>query len=153
MGPAQFFEHLVAVGLDTQAHPVEALRPKTVEQPVGDGVGICLKGDLRVPRYIEVPADGGKNDGKGIGAEIAGSAAAEIDAVHLIAGGQGACFLDMGADGIQIAVHQGIVLAGQGVEVAVLALAPAEGNMDIDPQRGFIGFSRYDRHSKTSGFI
>ena len=138
VGAAQLLEHIVVVVLDAHAHPVEALSPHPVQQLVGDGIGVALEGDLRVGGHIEVSADGGHDDGDGVAAEVAGGAAAEVDGIHPVAGGQGAGLLDVGADGVQIAVHQGVILAGHGVEVAVIALAPAEGHMDIDAQGRFV---------------
>ena len=44
----------------------------------------------------------------------------------------------MGADGIQVAVHQLVILAGHGIEVAILTLAAAEGNVNVDPQGGLV---------------
>ncbi len=58
MGAAQLFQHLVIVGLDAQAYPVEALGPEPMEQSVGDGVGVGLEGDLRIGHHVKVPADG-----------------------------------------------------------------------------------------------
>ena len=138
MGAAQLFEDFVVIRLNAQAHPVEALGPEPVEQLVGNGVGIAFKGDLGVVVHVEIPADGGQDDGKTVGPKEAGGAAAEVDGVHLIAGGQGTGLLDVGADGIQIAVHQLVILAGQRVEVAILALTPAEGHMNVQAKRGLI---------------
>ena len=110
-----------------------------MEQLVGNGVGVGLEGDLRVGNHIEVAADGGQNDGHTLGTEEGGGAAAEVDGVYLIIGCQGTGLLDVIADGNQIAVDQLVILAGQGVEVAVLALAAAEGNVNIKTQGSLVG--------------
>jgi hypothetical protein len=51
----------------------------------------------------------------------------------------------MDADGLHIPFHKGFVLAGDGIEIAVLALGLTEGDVDIYAQRGF-GFSLKQRH-------
>ena len=150
MGPAQLFQHLVIVGLDAEAHPVEALGPEPVEQLVGDGIGIALEGDLGAIVHIKVPADGGHDDGKAVGTEEAGGAAAKVDGVHLIAGGQLAGLLDVVAHRVQVAVKEGVLLGGQGIEVAVLALAAAEGNVNVDAQRGLVRALDQNWHGNTS---
>ena len=138
MGTAQFFEDLIIVALDSQAHPVEALGTKPVEELFTDGVGIGLKGDLSVVVHVKVPANGGQDDRHTLRTEEAGGAAAKVNGVHLVVGGQGAGLLDVSTDRVQIAVHQLVILAGQGVKVAVLTLAAAEGHMDIQAQRSLV---------------
>ena len=138
MGAAQLFENFVIVALDTQAHTVEALGFQPVQQPVRHGVRVGLKGDLRIGGYVKIPANGRQNDGQRVRAKIAWGAAAEIDGVHPVAGAKGPRLFQMGADGIQVAVHQLVILAGHGIEVAILALAAAEGNVNVDPQGGFV---------------
>jgi hypothetical protein len=44
----------------------------------------------------------------------------------------------MGANCVEVIVQQLILFVGQGIKVAILALAAAKGNMDIDSQRLFI---------------
>ena len=89
----------------------------------------------------------------GIPAEVAGGAAAEIDGVYLIPRSQAPRLPDMGADGIQIAVHQIIVLAGQGIEITILALALAERNMHINTKGRFLCSSGKDRHNSFFPFV
>ena len=43
-------------------------------------------------------------------------------------------FGNVGGDGLQISGHGLVVVTGQGIEVAVFALAAAEGNMHINAQ-------------------
>ena len=112
MGTAQLLKDVIVVALDTQTDPVKALGLQPVQQPVGDGIRVGLKGDLRVVGHIKVPPQGGQNDGQGVGAVIAGGAAAEVDGVHPVAGTQGPCLLDMGAEGVQIGIHQPVILTG-----------------------------------------
>ena len=100
VGTAQFFQQLVVIRLHPQAHPVEALAPETAQELVRNGVGVGIKGDLRVGGHVEAAADGGHNGSHAVGTEKAGGAAAEVDGVHLVAGSQGARFLDVGAYGV-----------------------------------------------------
>ena len=65
-------------------------------------------------------------------------------------GGQGTGFPDMLGHGVQIAVHQLVILVGKGIEVAVLTLAAAEGNMNIKTQSGLVGTLDQNRHQITS---
>ena len=139
VGTAQLLQHLVVIGLDAQRDTVEAFGTEPVQQPVVDGVGIALEGDLGVVVHVEIPADGGEDHGHAVSTEKAGGTAAEIDGVHLVVGGQGAGLLDMGADGVQIAVDELVMLFGDGIEVAVLALAAAERHVNIDAQRSLVG--------------
>ena len=79
------------------------------------------------------------------------TAAAEVDGVHLVAGSQLAGFLDMVAHRVQIAVHQLVVLGGHGVEVAVLALAAAEGDVDVKSKGRFVRTFIENRHGIPPG--
>src|SRR5699024_732278 len=68
-------------------------------------------------------------------AEEAGRAAAEVDRIHLVAHGSLGRLPDMGQHRLEVEVHGlPVHAAAQGVEVAVFAFAPAEGNMDVNPQ-------------------
>ena len=102
------------------------------------GVRVGFEGDLRVACHIEGTADSGKDGGHALGAEEGGGAAAEVDGIDPVIGGQGAALLDVGADGGEVILHQLVVLGGQGVKVAVHTFAAAEGYMDINAQRGFV---------------
>jgi hypothetical protein len=42
------------------------------------------------------------------------------------------------ADGFQVIVHQVIVFTGQGIEIAVLAFAATEGDMNINTKGRFV---------------
>ena len=138
VGSAQLLEDVVVVALHPHAHPVEALAPQPPEKPVGDGVGIGLKGNLRLTGHIETLADGGENRRHALRPKIGGGAAAKVDGVHQIVRSQSSRLFDVGAHRLQIAFQQAVVLTGDGVKIAVLAFAPAEGHMNIDPQRGFV---------------
>ena len=138
VGTAQGGEDLVVVALDTQGSPVEALGLQPPQELVGDGVGIGLKGDLRIGGHVEIFAQMGQNGGQTLSAEIAGGATAEIDGVDDVVGRQGAGLPDVAAEGIGIVGIELLVLAGDGVKIAVLALALAEGNVNVNTQRGLV---------------
>ena len=151
VGTAEFFQNFIVVGLNAQTDPVEALGVKPVEQPVGNGIRVALHGDLGIRHHVEVPADGGEDHGQTVGTEEGGGAAAKVDGVHLVAGRQLTGFLDMVAYRVQIAVHQLVVLGGHGVEVAVLALAAAEGDMDVKSEGRFVRTFIENRHGIPPG--
>ena len=140
MGTAQLFQHFVVVVLDPQAHPVEALSPEPPEQLVGDGIRVGFKGNFRIAGHVEIFPHGGKNGRQAVAPQIAGGAAAEVHGIDLVAGGQLSRLFDMGADGVDVGVHPLVVLAGQGIEIAILALAAAKGDMHINA-KGYFFFS------------
>src|SRR5699024_1435904 len=80
--------------------------------------------------------------------QIAGRAAAEVHRVHQMVGGEGGGLRQMGAEGVGIRIHP-VLGPGQGVEVAVDALAPAEGDVEIQAQRGRSGL--HENSSKHTG--
>jgi len=53
----------------------------------------------------------------------------------------------MGAEGAHIVIEELVVLGSDGVKVAVLTFAPAEGNVDIYAERRFV-FSGKKSHKK-----
>ena len=146
VGPTNFLEDFVVVALDAQADPVEALGPEPVEQPVVDGIGVCLEGDLRIGGDIEAAPDGGEKDRQSVGPKEAGRAAAKVDGIHLVIGRQSPRLLDMVADRVQIAVQKVIVLGRQRIKVAILALTAAEGHVDVNAQGRFVGLTCNNRH-------
>ena len=136
MGPAQLLQHIVPVALHAQGHAVEALGPELFQQGGGHGVGVGLKGDLGVLVDPEPVLQLGEDPAQTVGAEEGRGAAAEIDGVHDIVRRQGPGLLEVDRQGLHEIVHQPFVPApADGVEVAVLALAPAEGDVDVYSQR------------------
>ena len=138
MGSSNLFQDLIVIALDTQADPVKALAAQTPQKLLGHGVGVGFKGDLRRGRDIEVFTDGCEDGCHTVGTEKAGSAAAKIDGIHQIAGGLAACFPDMLTNGSAVILFQALFAACDGVKVAILAFAPAKGNVDINAQRFLI---------------
>ena len=138
MGTAQLFQQFVVIGLDAQADPIEAFGLQPAKQMLGGGVRIGFKGDLGVIGHVKGTAHSGENGSHTFRAEESGGAAAKIDGVYPVVGRQSAGLLDMGANGGEVVLHQFIVLGGQGVEVAVNALAAAEGDVNINAQGGFV---------------
>jgi hypothetical protein len=53
------------------------------------------------------------------------------------------------ADGTQVIVHQVIVFAGKGIEIAVLTFAAAKGNVDINAEGCFFAAGE-NGHGNTS---
>ena len=138
VGAADGFQNSIVAALHAQADPVKAFAVQPTQKLGVDGIGVGLKGDLRVAGHVKGAADGGQNSGHALCTEKAGGAAAEIDGVHPVAGGQGAGLPDVIANGIQIAVMELGVQLCHGVKVAVMALTATKGNMDVDPKGCFL---------------
>ena len=138
VGAADSLQNGVVIALDAQTHPVKAFPLQPPQQSGGDGIGIGLEGDLRIVRHIEIAPYFIENGRHAVGAEKRRCAAAKIDGVHLVSGRQQPRLLDVGANGIQIAVHQPVILGGQGVKIAVLAFAAAKGNMNVNAKGSLV---------------
>ena len=135
MGAAQLFEHVVAVVLHAQRHPVEALGAQLAQKLVADAVGVSLKGDLGVFVYTEAVLDLGKDPAQVVRPEEGRRAAAEIDGVHHVVRGPGAGLFKVDGKRLHVVVHQPLVpAAADGVKITVLAFAPAEGDVDVNAQ-------------------
>ena len=135
VGPAQLLEHLVVVVLHAQAHAVEALGVELLQQGRGGRVGVGLEGHLRVGGHVEAALQLVENAHQGVRPEEGGRAAAEIHRIHGILRGPRAELPDVGGQGVHIQVGQLLLAAAaQGIEIAVLAFAAAEGDVDVDAQ-------------------
>ena len=95
------------------------------------GVGIALDRDLAGQAHVAVELQRVEDVGDAVGSVEAGRAAAEVDAVHLVGLDRRRRLLQMGEQGVLVLRHQ-MLAAGERIEVAVAALACAEGDMDID---------------------
>ena len=126
----------VVGGLHAEGQTVEA-RPPQLPQllPVPGAVGIGLQRDLRVPCHVVPPKHRLQDTAKPRRTQIAGRAAAEIHRIHLHPGGAGRYLLQMAQQRRRVGVHL-LLAVGQRVEVAIGALGLAEGDVDIQPQRG-----------------
>ena len=121
------------VVLHAQRHAVEALGAQLAQQRRVHAVRVGLEGDLGVLVHAEAVQQLCEDAAQIVRAEERGRAAAEIDRVHHVVRGARAGLLEVGRQGLHIVVHQlPVPAAAETVEVAVLALAPAERNVDID---------------------
>ena len=146
VGAAQLLEKAVVIALDPQGNPVEALRPQTLQKLFRDRIRIGLKGDFPVARHRKPASNGVQNLNQAIGAQKGGRTATEIHRVHLVTWGQSPGLLDVQAHRLQVVLNKSLLPgAAQGVEVAVLTLAAAEGYVDINAQ-GNLFFLCKDRH-------
>ena len=122
-----------AVAFDSIGDAIDALLAQELEGVRAGGVGVALDRDLAVHAHVAVELEGVEDVGDPVGPVEAGRAAAEVEAVHLISLDRGRRFLQMGKQRPLILRHQ-MLAAGERIEVAVAALARAEGDMDIDSQ-------------------
>ena len=137
----------VVGGLDAQG---DAVHPGAAQGTQGlyiaGGVRVGLHGDLRVTAEAVAFADG-REDGLEAGcAQVGGRAAADIHRVYQMGGGLGGDLLQMAHQGGGVSVHF-LLAVGQGVKIAVAAFLPAEGDVDVQPQRLRGG----PGHSRTRG--
>ena len=144
MGPAQSPELFIPVRLNADGDAVEAGFPQPPQGGGGDAVRIGLKGDLGVGPEDEAPVDLVQQPPQALLAEKARGTAAEVDCVDFVFRGPLGRLLQVEHDGLGIVLHGLAVLAaGQGVEVAVFAFAPAERNVDVDPEGFELLFHRF----------
>ena len=139
----QRLELLVEVGLHADGDAVKARAAQTRKLRERDGVGIRLQRNFRVAADLEPAVQLREDAHQTARAEERRRAAAEVDGVHDIPRRAGRRLADVGEDGVEIALHKRLVArAADGVEVAVFALAAAEGDVNIDPKRFFLFFRR-----------
>ena len=137
---AQAAQLLVVGGLHPQGDAVEAPAAQGAERlPVPGGVRVGLEGDLGVFVQVVVLFHGLEQAAQPLGAQVGGGAAAEIHRVHPVALRPGGSLGQVGAQGLHIFVHP-CLGPGQGVKVAVDALAFAKGHVDIQAQGQLLGF-------------
>ena len=121
-------------GLHAQGQAVEPAPAEAAEgPPVLGALRVGLYGDLRVPGHAEPLGDPLQNVCQIPLRQQRGGAAAEVHRIHLIVPGVLGNLGDVGAEGLHIPLDL-ILRLGQGVEVAVEALAAAEGDVDVDAQ-------------------
>ena len=118
-------------GLHPKGQAVDARLPQGAQGAQVHAVRVALHGDLRVLLDLKQLVEGGQQLLQPLGSVKAGGAAAEVDAVHRDALGQGSRLPQMGQQGLLIVVHPALT-PGQGVKITVVALAAAEWNVDVD---------------------
>ena len=133
VGPVDGPQLLVAGGLGPQGEPVHPRPAEPPEHLYVHAVRVGLHGHLSLPAHVKPLLYRPHQFGDPFFPVKAGGAAAEIDGVHLIPLGKGCRLLDMGQQGLLIVVHP-VLPPRQGVEVAVVALAAAEGDVDVNTQ-------------------
>ena len=137
VGPAQGAQLAVVGGLDPQAQPVHPRPPQGAQRPpVPGAVRVGLHGDLRVTGQAVVSADGFQN----------------LPQTPRPQAGGGAGLRQLEAEGGDVAVHL-VLRPRQGVEVAVDALAFAEGDVDIQSQGLVLLFHAYHLGGKLSPIV
>ena len=147
MGAVQAVQLTVVGGLDAQGDTVYPRPPEGLKHLLIHTVRVALHGNLRVLGQIEALGHGFEHLPQPLLPVKAGGAAAEVYSVHLPAPGEGRGLLHMGEQRLLVVVHPAL-LPRQGVEVAVVALAAAEGDMDIKAQ-----FFRHWRHLVSVAWI
>ena len=118
-------------GLHPQGQAVDAHLSQGAQGAQVYTVRVTLHGDLCVLLKLKKLVDGGQQLLQALGPVEAGGAAAEIDAVYRDALSQGGRLPQMGQQSLLIVIHPALT-SGQGVEIAVVALAAAEWNVDIN---------------------
>ena len=131
--PAEVLQFAVVGGLHPQGDAVGPGPAQGDQIPAVYAVRVALYGDLRVLGQIEALADQPQQLFQAAAAIKAGRTAAEIDGIHLPAAGQGRSFLHVGHQGLLVVVHA-LLTSRQGVKIAVVAFAAAEGDVDIEAQ-------------------
>ena len=133
VGAVDGLQLLGAAGLHPQRQAVDPRLPQAAQGTQVHAVRVCLHRDLCVLLHLKKLAQGGEQLLDAPGPVPAGGAPAEIDGVYRDALGQGRSLPDVGQQRLLIGVHP-VLPPRQGVEVAVVALAPAEGDMDVNAQ-------------------
>ena len=132
---AQGPETGVVRGLDPQGDAVEARPPQRPEGlPVSGAVGVGLQCDLGVGIDVIVLLYGFQQLRQPLLPQIAGGAAAKVHRVHRMLRRLRGHLDQVALQCRRVGVHA-ILPPGEGVEVAVGAFGPAEGDVQIQPQR------------------
>ena len=123
----------VAAGL----HPHgDAIHPRSTQcfKPLfGDTVRIGLHGHFHIPGHLKFLHQHAEQLAHPFFAVPAGGAAANVNAVDRILSRQRSTFADVGQQRLLVGVHP-VLPPCQRVEIAVVALAAAKGNVNVDTQ-------------------
>ena len=145
MRTAEALEHVVLIGLHADGDAVEARANQPLEPLRRDAVGVGLERDLGVRAEVEALLQLVENFFQILRAEEARRTAAEIDGVDRVVRREAARFADVVGQRLQVLVRRAaIAAAAEGVEVAVFALALAEGDVDVNAQR-LAGIAAHDQ--------
>ena len=134
MTAAKHGEQTVVQALYADADPVHAGRP--VQTQAGDGtvVGVGLQRDLGHGLEVEGAAHGVQEGAHGPGGEIGGRSPAQEDGADRGPSEPGSPYLDLAGEGVDVGRYERLDPLVR-VEVAVGALALAEGDVDVQRQR------------------
>ena len=127
------FQLLVVRGLHAERQAVHALLFHHVEHLFIRALRIALDRDLRVVRQRELAAHLLQDAAQILGPEAGRRAAADVDRVHRVAAACPAVFADVAQQRGDVAAHQ--VAVGDRIKIAVAALAHAERDVEIQPER------------------
>ena len=136
----------VAGGLHPYGQPVHPCPPQAAEHFFIHAVRIGLQGEFHILGQGEPLFQGGYQLQQAFFPIPGWGAAADVDAVHHLLFGTGGGVQDLLEQRALVVVHP-VILARQGIEVAVVALAPAERDVHIQAQRVFHGFPPQSRRS------
>ena len=143
--------------LHAQGQAVEARLPQALQGLQIHAVRVGLQGDLRPLLHGKQLLNGRQQLPQPLVPVKAGGAAAEVDGVHGNPLGQGRGLRQMGQQRLLVVIHP-VLPAGQGVKVTVVALAAAEGYMNVNAQLvplGGLGRRAFlmSEHGKSSLFV
>ena len=130
---ADELEEVIVRCLHADREAVDALLAQQPHGVEADAVGVTLHGDLRVEAHVAIELQLVKEVDDPVCPVVARGAAAEIDRVHLVLTDGMAGLVDMLQQRLMVFGHARVA-AGERIEIAVAALAGAEGDMDIDSQ-------------------
>ena len=133
VGAADGGQLLRAGGLEAQGQPVKARPAQGVQSVQVHAVRVGLQGDLRPGLEGKGLPQGLERRTQPLRPVPAGGPAAEVDRVRRQGTGALRHAPEVGQKGALVLLHPALP-AGQGIEVAVAALAAAEGDVEVDPQ-------------------
>ena len=118
-------------GLHSKRQAVDTCIPQNAQGTQIHTVRVALHSDFCALFNLKKFVDGGQQLLQTFSSIEAGCSSAKIDTVYRDALSQGGCLLQVGQKGLLILIHL-VFLPGQGVEIAVVALAAAERNVDVN---------------------
>ena len=133
VGPVNGLQLLGLGRLHANGQAVHARPAQPLQVLQGDAVGVTFHGDLGGLFHLKQLFDGHQQLLHPLGAVVAGGSAPKVDGVHGDALSQRGSLLHVGEQGLLVLIHL-LLFSRQGIEVAVIALTAAEGDMDIDAQ-------------------
>ena len=131
MDPVDAPQLLLVSGLGPQGNAVDPRPAQPGHGTPVHAVGVALHGDLCLAADGTQALEQGEDLPQAPLAIVGGGAAAEVDGVRHPLFQLGGELAQVGQQGPLVAVHL-LLLAGQGVEVAVVTFAFAEGNVNIN---------------------